>query len=77
MDSRNEFLSNTKLNYYFSGGSDGYRQDWLKGDETLEGAHPHEGLRLAGDDGWVAVGGTLSETTRKVKNSLLLTKYIL
>ena len=52
--------------FWLSGASGGYTQDWLKGDETIEGAHPHEGLRLAGGDGWVAVGGTLSETTRKV-----------
>ena len=52
--------------FWLSGASGGYTQDWLKGDETIEGAHPHEGLRLSGGDGWVAVGGTLSETTRKV-----------
>ena len=52
--------------YWLSGAFGGYTQDWLKSDETIEGAQPHEGLRLAGGDGWVAVGGTLSETTRKV-----------
>ena len=58
-----------KFNPFFSGNSDGYSQDWLKGDEIDEsqgGAHPHEGITLAGGDGYVAVGGTLSETTRKV-----------
>ena len=60
------FLTYLQSIFWLSGASGGYTQDWLKGDETIDGAHPHEGLRLSGGDGWVAVGGTLSETTRKV-----------
>ena len=69
--------------YWLSGAFGGYTQDWLKSDETIEGAHPHEGLRLAGGDGWVAVGGTLMPCPSmwpkqfwSVQNGFGLTKLI-
>ena len=39
-------------------GSIGYTQAWLRGDESIDGDHVHEGLRLADGSGWVGIGDT-------------------
>ena len=49
-----------KVEHYFTG-SPGYTQAWLKGEQTEVGAHPHEGLRLAGGEGWIAVGENIGD----------------
>ena len=48
-------------------GYSGYTKVWLRGEETPGGgAHVHEGLRLTGRDGWVAVGHTLAAKRKRV-----------
>jgi hypothetical protein len=39
-------------------GSIEYTQAWLRGDESIDGDHVHEGLRLADGSGWVGIGDT-------------------
>merc|ERR1719184_686980 len=41
------------------GVSTGYSQAWLRGDQPY--GHVHEGVRLAGGDGWVGVGDLIEE----------------
>ena len=41
------------------GSSKGYTNDWLRGEGPA--AHVHEGIRLADQSGWVAIGETLAE----------------
>ena len=49
-----------------------YQQEWLRGQEAdNDGGHPHEGIRLAARDGWVAVGETLNGRTLKVKVQMI------
>jgi len=43
-----------------------YTQDWLRGDADNQGAHVHEGIKLAAGDGFVAVGETLEGNPKKV-----------
>ena len=43
-----------------------YTQDWLRGDADAEGGHVHEGIHLATQDGFLAVGETLNGNTKKV-----------
>ena len=43
-----------------------YTQEWLRGDADAEGGHVHEGIHLATQDGFLAVGETLNGNTKKV-----------
>ena len=43
-----------------------YTQDWLRGDADAEGGHVHEGIHLATQGGFLAVGETLNGNTKKV-----------
>ena len=60
-------------------GYPGYAQTWLRGEDTPGGgAHVHEGLRLAGGDGWVGVGHTLAGKRNRVSsfNNVIHRVYI-